>query len=618
MPKTPLYNIAVSAKMNRGGDPSDGHVAVQYESLRQYLDSYVNSPRQLASAKSTQRISARERLSGLSKQQLLDLVTDVYDEIDRRVHHSNELPFLPIRPDLHQKRNQARQKLATMGTAPFKDFASDIMAQIERRFPQFVEAYDVKFGINQGPPPNNNNFAENEHQSPLNSQGDMSKVRGREPQANEYQNGPPNGFSSVAPDRMRDEYESKLDELRLRVKDLEKELQDKADLESSYRKLEQDHIRLKEDYDLLQEDFNNQQLTAQDIKAEASNLLEEIRELSGRNQQLTEELNALRKGRNDEMGGAKGGAKQQDYPNEGSPRSYNEPKESPSNGNNNFGNGVIDRDRVSAYQSAVDDLLRAAREAPSSVLVAMKAIVIACKNITEDTEAYEVNSNSLSEDDKDNLEAVKGRLSGALTGLMHAAKNHATNFGSSPVSALEGAASNLTATIVELVKIFKLRGENQNDYSQNERRYTDASMDSRKQAPPPLDMYDLKIYLEKQTDQIVQSIQTLLHSMRQSANGEEFRDIISGITRTVNEVINESDGSTLEMASGDLRDRIKPVLDDLAAANQKLNDLGYSILEQPQSKTLKQRIASSSYDIAKFVKELISIIGELKRLSLNC
>ncbi|KAI8848661.1 hypothetical protein BC829DRAFT_443611 [Chytridium lagenaria] len=567
-----------------GRDP-DAFVAVQYEALRQYLDSYINSPRQLASSKSTQRISARERLSGLSKQQLLDLVTDVYDEIDRRIHNSNEVPFLPIRPDLHQKRNQARQKLATMGTAPFKDFASDIMVQIERRFPHFVEAYDAKFGGPQAVPANNG-YSDNDHQSLMNNQ----PIEPPKPRGNEFQ---PNGFSGV------DDYEGKLEELRARVKELEKELQAKAELETAYRKLEEEHARLKEDYDILQEDFSNQQATAQDIKSEASNLLEEIKDLSARNQQLTDEVNALRKGRPDEVGPARDAKPQ--YPDKGSPRSYNEPKEPASNGGNNFGQGVIDRERVSAYQSAVDDLLRAAREAPSNVLVAMKAIVIACKTITEDTETYE--------DEKDNLESVKGRLSGALTGLMHAAKNHATNFGSSPVSLLESAASNLTATIVELVKIFKLKGEEQDDYRQDERRYTDVSDVNRKQ-PPALDMYDLKHYLERQTDQIVQSIQTLLHSMRQSANGKEFQDIIIGITRTVNEVIMESDRSIMDVASPDLRDRIKPVLDDLSAANQKLNDLGYAIVEQPQSKTLKQRIASSSYDIAKFVKELISIIGE--------
>jgi hypothetical protein len=53
--------------------------------------------------------------------------------------------------------------------------------------------------------------------------------------------------------------------------------------------------------------------------------------------------------------------------------------------------GVIDQGSITAYQHAVDELLLAARsDTPTNVLVAMKSIVITCKNITEDTENFEV------------------------------------------------------------------------------------------------------------------------------------------------------------------------------------------------------------------------------------
>jgi hypothetical protein len=99
----------------------------------------------------------------------------------------------------------------------------------------------------------------------------------------------------------------------------------------------------------------------------------------------------------------------------------------------------------------------------------MKAIVIACKNITEDTEAFENSSKDLQIDDRERLEDVKNRLSSALTNLMSAAKNHATSFETSPVSVLESAATNLTGTIVELVKLLKLRS---NEAYGNNRRDT--------------------------------------------------------------------------------------------------------------------------------------------------
>ncbi|KAJ9099935.1 hypothetical protein QFC21_003940 [Naganishia friedmannii] len=49
----------------------------------------------------------------------------------------NDNPFLPVRADFHPKRNQARQKLATLPKNRFKDLASDVFYELNRRFPDF-------------------------------------------------------------------------------------------------------------------------------------------------------------------------------------------------------------------------------------------------------------------------------------------------------------------------------------------------------------------------------------------------------------------------------------------------------------------------------------------------
>ena len=49
-------------------------------------------------------------------------------------------PFLPVRQDFHPKRNQARQKLATLPKNRFKDLASDVYFELKRRWPEFEEA----------------------------------------------------------------------------------------------------------------------------------------------------------------------------------------------------------------------------------------------------------------------------------------------------------------------------------------------------------------------------------------------------------------------------------------------------------------------------------------------
>lgn len=47
--------------------------------------------------------------------------------------------FLPQKPDFHPKRNQARQKLSTLPKTRFRDLASDVYFELERRYPEFKE-----------------------------------------------------------------------------------------------------------------------------------------------------------------------------------------------------------------------------------------------------------------------------------------------------------------------------------------------------------------------------------------------------------------------------------------------------------------------------------------------
>lgn len=89
----------------------------QYAALRAFF-----GPRDVlsGSAASPQRQSAREKLTRLTKQQFQELSTDVFDEMKRRQLDAAEVPFLPVRDDFHPKRNQARQKLATLPSSRFR------------------------------------------------------------------------------------------------------------------------------------------------------------------------------------------------------------------------------------------------------------------------------------------------------------------------------------------------------------------------------------------------------------------------------------------------------------------------------------------------------------------
>ncbi|KAI1655319.1 hypothetical protein F4813DRAFT_179113 [Daldinia decipiens] len=104
---------------------------------------------------------ARDKLLRLSSVQFLELSTDVFDELMRRQAYSRRPPNAPpnvgppsyLLPEnmFHPKRNQARQKLSTLGPPRFRDLATDVFCELERRIPRFI-AGDVPRMSNPGLP----------------------------------------------------------------------------------------------------------------------------------------------------------------------------------------------------------------------------------------------------------------------------------------------------------------------------------------------------------------------------------------------------------------------------------------------------------------------------------
>ena len=89
---------------------------------------------------------ARDKLLRLSGVQFQELSTDVYDELLRRqsaqgqqMNGPGQVPqYLLPRDNFHPKRNQARQKLATLPPPRFRDLATDVFYELERRYPNFA------------------------------------------------------------------------------------------------------------------------------------------------------------------------------------------------------------------------------------------------------------------------------------------------------------------------------------------------------------------------------------------------------------------------------------------------------------------------------------------------
>ncbi|OXV08937.1 hypothetical protein Egran_03299 [Elaphomyces granulatus] len=109
---------------------------------------------------------ARDKLLRLSATQFHELSTDVYDELVRREQATGGPgrpprldipPFLPPRNDFHEKRNQARLKMSSLQQQRFKDLATDVFCELERRFPHFTKPDSPVGSHSPSPPPGRGN-----------------------------------------------------------------------------------------------------------------------------------------------------------------------------------------------------------------------------------------------------------------------------------------------------------------------------------------------------------------------------------------------------------------------------------------------------------------------------
>ncbi len=118
--------------------------------------------------------------------------------------------------------------------------------------------------------------------------------------------------------------------------------------------------------------------------------------------------------------------------------------------------GNIADAHVSAFQAGIDSLLASARSsAPSGVLPSMKAVVEAVTAIGDDVKTFEESPNL--DVDVSRLESLKYESTTRLSALMSAARNHAMASGLSPVSLIDAAAGHLSANVVEIIKLLKIR-----------------------------------------------------------------------------------------------------------------------------------------------------------------
>ncbi|CEG73076.1 hypothetical protein RMATCC62417_08525 [Rhizopus microsporus] len=310
-----------------------------------------------------------------------------------------------------------------------------------------------------------------------------------------------NNNSDEDVEKIRSEYEYKMSMMQNHIKQLQDKLEEKNDQNMDsidrelldqlqkkdeedqrvIRQMEEQYKKLDDKYQTLKQDYNKQQEAVREVKRETREMIEELKRMAKTNEELMLEKEEADK----EIKTLRDQVKEWQIKYEKvrlelrSVKAQSTRNVSSINCNmikDNFiqptKKGIITYDHILSFQTSIDELLITARSSyPANVIQAMKVIVSVCKLITEQVEN---NENRLTTDSKQTLYELKSRFSTALSDLLIAAKHHANGMGISPVSLLDHSAGNLSAVVVDLVRLVGMKDTDnnnqkgfQNDYNNN-------------------------------------------------------------------------------------------------------------------------------------------------------
>ncbi|KAI9252453.1 hypothetical protein BY458DRAFT_523041 [Sporodiniella umbellata] len=547
------------------------------------------------------RVTARQKLSRLNNLQFHELATDVYDELLRRTNDRHG-SFLPNREDFHPRRNQARQKLASLPGDRFRDLSSDIHYEIKRRYPfvektkangkpsqsthivpvkgmmsvESIDYLDEDLGVMKASRTENLD-------SLMSDLGNMVKPSPGEPKTTE--------------EDIRRAYESKVISMAQQIKSLQLSLEKTG---GSCGNKNEGGDELKEKYNRLLNDHREQQAAAQGVKNESRQLIEELKQLSEKNEnlrmekeraeneieRLCEESKAWRtryESLQSEMRTYKVRSVQYD------------PGDALSRVLKPTSKGAIEHPLILEYQKAIDALMQTSRSAePTDVLNSMRTIVFSCKSITAQVEAYEI-QRGLSETDQTRLYELKKRFSTGLSGLLSATTGFAYGMGLSPVSLVDAAAVTLTTTMVDLVKLLGIRSVTATGQGVHRNSHL-------------LGPRQLSPFLKREAEQMMNSVQSLLAAMRSGEN--DVFQLMTFIVQMVSNILSVSRRSLSAPEGARYQPEGLLILFELEKCHHhilNLRDTRFSS-QEPIHPMTQQSLAQVSCDLEKYIQKLIDIL----------
>lgn len=92
--------------------------------------------------------------------------------------------------------------------------------------------------------------------------------------------------------------------------------------------------------------------------------------------------------------------------------------------------------------------------------------------------------------------------------------------------------------------------------------------------------------------------------------GDDILDLVNSIATCIDNIIYETQGTmdTSPDVGKDLLDDSDDIMNILSDLRLELLDLGDDFVRAPNDRAIKQKVANSSYDVAKQAKDLLSIL----------
>ncbi|KAJ1504431.1 hypothetical protein HMI56_001635 [Coelomomyces lativittatus] len=306
------------------------------------------------------------------------------------------------------------------------------------------------------------------------------------------------------------------------------------------RKQEQQIQKYQQDHQKLHADFKSQQELLHELRLDSQHMRQQLNELQQENEALLKEKELQ------EASKLEGTAAV-------CPRSSFSSHEN--------GSFKFDPVHVETYYQASQRLLNSVSEGSTpDVLTHLRQMVVTCNAFREHLTTLQ----SSTEDE--HLMLYQNQLSTHLTPLLEYAKQVPI-----PMEAFMQTSTSLTETLKEMFDHVGVQ---------------------------PHSFMSLKLFLGTHTDTIVRAIQDMLSALRLSQFNESFLTIIHRITSTVTTLSKECQLAFDQVPMlHHFKPRGEPVLHQLIQCNAKLNELGMSMVKEPESKLNRQKLASASYEL---------------------